>query len=69
MYLTHEVSGNAGGLIRWPAMLLLPLGFGLMFAAGPLGNHQAGLLPAGQVRDGHALRKAGAVIRLHRSFP
>ena len=29
-----EVSGNAGGLIRWPAMLLLPLGFGLMFLQG-----------------------------------
>lgn len=29
-----EVSGNAGGLIRWPAMLLLPVGFGLMFLQG-----------------------------------
>lgn len=34
MYLTGEVSGNAGGLIRWPAMLLLPTGFGLMFLQG-----------------------------------
>ena len=34
MYLTGEVSQNAGGLIRWPAMLLLPLGFGLLFAQG-----------------------------------
>jgi TRAP-type mannitol/chloroaromatic compound transport system permease small subunit len=34
MYLTGEVSNNAGGLIRWPAMLLLPLGFGLLFAQG-----------------------------------
>ena len=34
MYLSHEMSGNAGGLIRWPAMLLLPLGFGLMFLQG-----------------------------------
>jgi TRAP-type mannitol/chloroaromatic compound transport system permease small subunit len=25
-----EVSSNAGGLVRWPAMLLLPLGFALM---------------------------------------
>ena len=24
------MSSNAGGLIRWPAMLMLPLGFGLM---------------------------------------
>jgi len=34
MYLTNEMSGNAGGLIRWPAMLLLPAGFGLMFLQG-----------------------------------
>jgi len=34
MYLTGEVSNNAGGLIRWPAMLLLPLGFSLLFAQG-----------------------------------
>ncbi|MCZ8256590.1 MAG: TRAP transporter small permease subunit [Polaromonas sp.] len=34
MYTSGEVSGNAGGLIRWPAMLLLPLGFGLMFVQG-----------------------------------
>jgi TRAP-type mannitol/chloroaromatic compound transport system permease small subunit len=30
MYVTNEMSNNAGGLIRWPAMALLPLGFGLM---------------------------------------
>ena len=34
MYLTGEVSSNAGGLIRWPAMLTLPLGFSLLFAQG-----------------------------------
>ena len=34
MYLTHEMSNNAGGLVRWPAMLMLPLGFGLMFLQG-----------------------------------
>jgi TRAP-type mannitol/chloroaromatic compound transport system permease small subunit len=34
MYLTHEMSNNAGGLVRWPAMLLLPVGFGLMFLQG-----------------------------------
>ena len=27
MLVTGEMSSNAGGLIRWPAMLLLPLGF------------------------------------------
>ncbi|MBG9387666.1 TRAP transporter small permease subunit [Caenimonas aquaedulcis] len=34
MYLTHEMSSNAGGLIRWPAMLMLPLGFGLIVLQG-----------------------------------
>lgn len=28
--LSGEVSSNAGGLIRWPVMLLLPLGFALV---------------------------------------
>ena len=34
MYVTNEMSSNAGGLIRWPAMLMLPLGFGMMFLQG-----------------------------------
>ncbi|MBI2771673.1 MAG: TRAP transporter small permease subunit [Burkholderiales bacterium] len=34
MYLMHEMSNNAGGLVRWPAMLMLPVGFGLMFLQG-----------------------------------
>ena len=34
MFLTHEMSNNAGGLVRWPAMLMLPVGFGLMFLQG-----------------------------------
>jgi TRAP-type mannitol/chloroaromatic compound transport system permease small subunit len=34
MYISHEMSSNAGGLVRWPAMLLLPLGFGMMFLQG-----------------------------------
>jgi len=34
MYVSGEMSGSAGGLIRWPAMALLPLGFGLMFLQG-----------------------------------
>jgi TRAP-type mannitol/chloroaromatic compound transport system permease small subunit len=28
------MSNNAGGLVRWPAMLMLPVGFGLMFLQG-----------------------------------
>ena len=30
----NEASSNAGGLIRWPVKLLLPLGFGLMALQG-----------------------------------
>jgi TRAP-type mannitol/chloroaromatic compound transport system permease small subunit len=30
MYATGEMSSNAGGLIRWPVMLTIPLGFGLL---------------------------------------
>ena len=33
-YVTREMSSNAGGLIRWPAMLMLPLGFILMLMQG-----------------------------------
>ena len=34
MYGSGEMSSNAGGLIRWPAMLTLPLGFALLFLQG-----------------------------------
>ncbi|MDR6216372.1 TRAP transporter small permease subunit [Paracidovorax wautersii] len=34
MFVTKEMSGNIGGLIRWPAGLLLPVGFGAMFLQG-----------------------------------
>lgn len=34
MYQSGEVSGNAGGLIRWPAVLMLPLGFALVLLQG-----------------------------------
>lgn len=30
----QEISANAGGLIRWPVKLLLPLGFALLLAQG-----------------------------------
>lgn len=33
-YLSGEVSGNAGGLIRWPVKLLIPVGFGLLALQG-----------------------------------
>lgn len=33
-YQRHEVSSNAGGLIVWPARLLVPIGFFLLIAQG-----------------------------------
>ena len=34
MYVMNEMSNNAGGLVRWPAMLMLPLGFMMMLLQG-----------------------------------
>ena len=34
MFHSNEMSSNAGGLIRWPAMLMLPLGFSLVLLQG-----------------------------------
>jgi TRAP-type mannitol/chloroaromatic compound transport system permease small subunit len=34
MLASGEMSGNVGGLIRWPAMLTLPLGFALVTLQG-----------------------------------
>lgn len=31
-YLSGEMSENAGGLIRWPAVLLMPVGFAILLA-------------------------------------
>lgn len=33
-YVSNEMSNNAGGLIRWPVMLTMPLGFGLLWLQG-----------------------------------
>ena len=33
-YRSGEVSGNAGGLIRWPVYAMIPLGFGLLLLQG-----------------------------------
>jgi TRAP-type mannitol/chloroaromatic compound transport system permease small subunit len=33
-WYSGEVSTNAGGLVRWPAKLILPLGFALLFIQG-----------------------------------
>jgi TRAP-type mannitol/chloroaromatic compound transport system permease small subunit len=33
-YVGHEMSGDAGGLVRWPAKLLIPAGFALLVLQG-----------------------------------
>jgi TRAP-type mannitol/chloroaromatic compound transport system permease small subunit len=33
-YVVGEISGNAGGLIRWPIKIVLPLGFALLALQG-----------------------------------
>lgn len=33
-FVSHEMSGNPGGLIRWPVKIFLPLGFGLLIVQG-----------------------------------
>lgn len=33
-YFSNEQSSNTGGLVRWPVKLLIPIGFGLLVAAG-----------------------------------
>ncbi len=32
-YVSQEMSSNSGGLIRWPAKMLIPVGFGLLTLA------------------------------------
>ncbi|MDB5414074.1 MAG: sugar transporter [Rubritepida sp.] len=33
-WIRHESSSNAGGLLRWPVKLILPIGFALIFLQG-----------------------------------
>jgi TRAP-type mannitol/chloroaromatic compound transport system permease small subunit len=33
-YFRHEVSADAGGLLRWPAQILIPIGFALLALQG-----------------------------------
>lgn len=33
-YTGHEISGDAGGLLRWPVKLLIPIGFALLVLQG-----------------------------------
>jgi TRAP-type mannitol/chloroaromatic compound transport system permease small subunit len=33
-YVRHEISGNAGGLLRWPVKILIPIGFFFLILQG-----------------------------------
>jgi TRAP-type mannitol/chloroaromatic compound transport system permease small subunit len=33
-YVTHEMSSNAGGLIRWPFKIIVPVGFAMLTVQG-----------------------------------
>ncbi len=65
----QEMSSDAGGLIRWPVKLLLPIGFALLilqgiseivkrigFLAGRCSDPGANLRSSGNIPDGHATK-------------
>jgi hypothetical protein len=56
-----EISSNAGGLIRWPVKILLPLGFFLLSLQGILRADQAHRHDHRPHEGRPALRKAVAV--------
>ena len=60
---TGEMSQNAGGLIRWPAYLLMPLGFGLLLRAGAVRADQAHRLPEGPARRADERRSRARATR------
>ncbi|MGH8741830.1 MAG: TRAP transporter small permease subunit [Burkholderiales bacterium] len=45
----NEVSSNAGGLLRWPVKLVLPLGFGLLALQGLAEMVRRGAMLAGAI--------------------
>ncbi len=47
----NEVSTNAGGLIIWPARLMVPIGFFLLIVQAHLRAHQAHRVPQGLIPD------------------
>ncbi len=56
-YTSGEVSSNAGGLIRWPVKLLIPVGFGLLLLQGAselIKDVARAARPRPQRPDGHA---------------
>lgn len=62
-YVRHEYSSNAGGLLRWPAKLLIPVGFFMLAAQGVSEIIKrfaflAGLIPYPSPRVGHQAEPA-----------
>lgn len=55
---TAEMSSNAGGLIIWPAKILIPLGFLLLMAQGIAELIKRAAFLSGQI-DGKEFEKAG----------
>jgi TRAP-type mannitol/chloroaromatic compound transport system permease small subunit len=62
-YMRNEYSSNAGGLLRWPAKLLIPVGFFMLAAQGVSEIIKrfaflAGLIPYPSPRVGHQAEPA-----------
>jgi TRAP-type mannitol/chloroaromatic compound transport system permease small subunit len=51
-----EVSQNAGGLIQWPAKLMIPVGFGMLFAQAISETIKRAAVMQGLIPDPHAAR-------------
>jgi TRAP-type C4-dicarboxylate transport system permease small subunit len=70
-WVSGEMSQNAGGLIRWPVLLLMPLGFGHPAAAGGVRTDQAHRLPDGPpgraLHVKHESRRSAQELRRSRS--
>jgi TRAP-type mannitol/chloroaromatic compound transport system permease small subunit len=62
-YVRHEVSSDAGGLLRWPARILVPIGFLLLSLQGiseliKRVGYLLGLIPDPVTRPEHPLEEA-----------
>ena len=68
-FVSGEVSNNAGGLIRWPVKLLLPLGFGLLALQGISEIIKRIAALTGHRALDRQIRKAAAVIAFHLMAP
>ncbi|MBC8049902.1 MAG: TRAP transporter small permease subunit [Chitinophagales bacterium] len=56
-YNIHEMSSDAGGLLRWPVKLLIPLGFGLLALQGVSEIIKKLAIARGVIQPGKAYEK------------